>query len=45
MSAFGKIFVGQRIAVLGLGRNGLPASRALAAMGAEVLAWGQRFGG
>jgi UDP-N-acetylmuramoylalanine--D-glutamate ligase len=42
MSAFGKIFVGQRIAVLGLGRNGLPASRALAAMGAEVLAWDDR---
>ena len=25
--------------MLGLGRNGLPAARALAAMGAEVVAW------
>ncbi len=39
MSGFGKIFAGQRIAVLGLGRNGLPAARALAAMGADVTAW------
>jgi len=40
MSAFAKsLFVGRRFAVLGLGRNGLPAARALAAMGADVVAW------
>ncbi|MBV8573951.1 MAG: UDP-N-acetylmuramoyl-L-alanine--D-glutamate ligase [Acetobacteraceae bacterium] len=33
------LFSGRRFAVLGLGRNGLPAARALAAMGAEVTAW------
>jgi UDP-N-acetylmuramoylalanine--D-glutamate ligase len=33
------LFSGQRFAVVGLGRNGLPAARALRAMGAEVLAW------
>ncbi|MDE2583647.1 MAG: UDP-N-acetylmuramoyl-L-alanine--D-glutamate ligase [Rhodospirillales bacterium] len=33
------LFAGKRFAVLGLGRNGLPAARALAAMGAEVVAW------
>jgi UDP-N-acetylmuramoylalanine--D-glutamate ligase len=33
------LFAGRRFAVLGLGRNGLPAARALAAMGAEVVAW------
>ena len=33
------LFAGRRYAVLGLGRNGLPAARALAAMGAEVTAW------
>lgn len=33
------IFVGQRFAVLGLGRAGLPAARALVAMGAEVTVW------
>ncbi len=32
-------FAGQRIAVMGLGRNGLPAARALAALGADVTAW------
>ena len=32
-------FAGQRIAVMGLGRNGLAAARALAAFGAEVTAW------
>ncbi len=32
-------FEGQRIAVLGLGRSGLTAARALAAGGAEVLGW------
>jgi UDP-N-acetylmuramoylalanine--D-glutamate ligase len=33
------LFAGSRFAVMGLGRNGLPAARALAAMGAEVVAW------
>jgi UDP-N-acetylmuramoylalanine--D-glutamate ligase len=33
------LFAGQRYAVLGLGRAGLPAARALAAMGAEVTVW------
>jgi UDP-N-acetylmuramoylalanine--D-glutamate ligase len=33
------LFAGQRFAVLGLGRAGLPASRALVAMGAEVTVW------
>ena len=33
------IFAGRRFAVVGLGRNGLPAARALTAMGAEVIAW------
>ncbi len=33
------IFAGRRFAVLGLGRNGLPAAHALAAMGAHVTAW------
>ena len=33
------LFAGARFAVVGLGRNGLPAARALAGMGAEVLAW------
>ncbi len=37
--AFPPIFTGRRFVVLGLGRNGLPAARALAAMGAEVTAW------
>jgi UDP-N-acetylmuramoylalanine--D-glutamate ligase len=40
MSSFpNNLFAGKRFAVLGLGRNGLPAARALAAMGAEVVAW------
>ncbi|HJS87134.1 MAG TPA: Mur ligase family protein, partial [Acetobacteraceae bacterium] len=40
MSAFPPdLFAGARFAVVGLGRNGLPAARALAAMGAEVVAW------
>ena len=39
MSGFPKIFAGERFAVVGLGRNGLPAARALAAMGADVIAW------
>ena len=42
MSEFPKVFAGQKIAVLGLGRNGLPAARALVAMGAEVRAWDDR---
>jgi UDP-N-acetylmuramoylalanine--D-glutamate ligase len=33
------LFRGKRFAVVGLGRNGLPAAHALAAMGAEVVAW------
>lgn len=33
------LFAGQRFAVVGLGRNGLPAAQALAAMGASVVAW------
>jgi UDP-N-acetylmuramoylalanine--D-glutamate ligase len=33
------LFAGRRYAVLGLGRNGLAAARALAAMGASVTAW------
>ena len=33
------LFAGSRFAVLGLGRNGLAAARALVAMGAEVVAW------
>ena len=33
------VFAGARFAVLGLGRNGAAAATALAAMGAEVLAW------
>ena len=40
MSRFpNNLFAGKRFAVLGLGRNGLPAARALAAMGADVVAW------
>ncbi|MGE0223957.1 MAG: UDP-N-acetylmuramoyl-L-alanine--D-glutamate ligase [Acetobacteraceae bacterium] len=33
------LFAGKRFAVVGLGRNGLPAAQALSAMGAAVLAW------
>ncbi|WP_428375635.1 UDP-N-acetylmuramoyl-L-alanine--D-glutamate ligase [Lichenicoccus sp.] len=33
------LFAGRRYAVLGLGRNGAAAARALAGMGAEVIAW------
>ncbi len=33
------LFAGSRFAVLGLGRNGLPAARGLVAMGAAVIAW------
>ena len=40
MNAFpDTLFAGQRFAVVGLGKNGLPAARALTAMGAEVIAW------
>jgi UDP-N-acetylmuramoylalanine--D-glutamate ligase len=40
MSTFASdLFAGKRFAVVGLGRNGLPAAHALAAMGAEVTAW------
>jgi UDP-N-acetylmuramoylalanine--D-glutamate ligase len=40
MSEFPRdLFADTRFAVLGLGRNGMPAVRALAAMGAEVVAW------
>ena len=40
MSTFpSDLFRGRRFAVMGLGRNGLPAARALMAMGAEVVAW------
>ncbi len=40
MSAFpSSIFAGKRFAVVGLGKNGLPAARALTAMGAAVTAW------
>ena len=39
MSFPSHIFAGSRFAVVGLGRNGLPAARALAAMGAAVTAW------
>ena len=43
MSAFPPaLFAGRRFAVVGLGRNGLPAARALLAMGAEVAAWDDR---
>jgi UDP-N-acetylmuramoylalanine--D-glutamate ligase len=35
----GELFAGRHYAVLGLGRNGAPAARALAAMGADVTAW------
>ena len=45
MSAFSpdhfpaELFNGRRFAVVGLGRNGLPAARALTAMGAEIVVW------
>ena len=40
MSGFpSSVFLGMRFAVVGLGRMGLPAAQALAAMGAEVVAW------
>ncbi len=36
------LFAGRRYAVVGLGRAGLPAARALAAMGADVTVWDDR---
>lgn len=33
------LFAGARYAILGLGKNGLPAARALRAMGADVVLW------
>lgn len=40
MSAFSSdLFAGRHFYVVGLGKNGLPAARSLAAMGAEVEAW------
>lgn len=39
MPGFPPLFRNRRIAVFGLGRNGLAAARALIAMGAEVWAW------
>jgi UDP-N-acetylmuramoylalanine--D-glutamate ligase len=40
MSAFpDNLFAGRRYCVVGLGRNGLPAARALSAMGADVVVW------
>jgi UDP-N-acetylmuramoylalanine--D-glutamate ligase len=40
MSTFpNNLFAGKNFAVVGLGRNGLPAAHALAAMGADVLVW------
>ena len=36
------LFAGHRYAVVGLGKNGLPAAQTLAAMGAEVVAWDDR---
>jgi UDP-N-acetylmuramoylalanine--D-glutamate ligase len=40
MSTFAPtLFSGKRFAVVGLGKNGLPAALALQAMGAEVVAW------
>jgi UDP-N-acetylmuramoylalanine--D-glutamate ligase len=42
MSFPATVFSNRRFAVLGLGRNGLPAARALRAMGADVVAWDDR---
>ena len=40
MSTFpATIFSGKRFAVVGLGKNGLPAAHALRGMGAEIVAW------
>ena len=37
--SYGPVFVGMRFAVLGLGKAGLPAARALREMGARVFVW------
>ena len=37
-----ELFAGRRFAVVGLGRNGLPAAQALTAMSADVFAWVDR---
>jgi UDP-N-acetylmuramoylalanine--D-glutamate ligase len=43
MSGFpASLFAGRRFAVVGLGRNGLPAAAALIAMGARVTGWDDR---
>jgi UDP-N-acetylmuramoylalanine--D-glutamate ligase len=43
MSGFpSDLFARERYAVVGLGRNGLPAARALRAMGAELILWDDR---
>jgi UDP-N-acetylmuramoylalanine--D-glutamate ligase len=34
-----RVFAGERYAVVGLGRNGVPVARALASLGAEVAVW------
>ena len=39
----GNIFSGERYAVVGLGRNGLPVARRLAALGADVAVWDDRL--
>ena len=40
MSVFSPtLFGGKRFAVVGLGKNGLPAAQGLRAMGADVVAW------
>jgi UDP-N-acetylmuramoylalanine--D-glutamate ligase len=39
MSFPSHLFAGSRFAILGLGRNGLPAARSLRAMGAETVLW------
>ncbi|MGH7101891.1 MAG: UDP-N-acetylmuramoyl-L-alanine--D-glutamate ligase [Acetobacteraceae bacterium] len=39
VTSFPPVFKGQHFGVLGLGRNGLSAAAALAAMGASVVAW------
>jgi UDP-N-acetylmuramoylalanine--D-glutamate ligase len=39
MTCHARLFAGRRFGVLGLGRNGLAAAKALLAMGADVHAW------
>ncbi|HYZ64262.1 MAG TPA: UDP-N-acetylmuramoyl-L-alanine--D-glutamate ligase, partial [Acetobacteraceae bacterium] len=38
------VFAGERYAVVGLGRNGMPVAKALSAMGAEVAVWDDDVG-